>query len=219
VGRDASRSGSRTVATVETDQLPSNEPTRDHSLAEQIMQQLTRRGQADEVSTQRLLRHITVSSASSSDDGDETEDNYTVARLLYETAQIWRDRYERELRDQLSNLTVARCTVLIYLAQHEGANQAALAQFMDIRSSTLVRLLDRLEAAGFVTRMPDPHDRRAHLLALAEKARPVIASIYSLVRKSYDDQQLGISKAEVSQLRALLRRIQSTLADKRIEET
>jgi DNA-binding MarR family transcriptional regulator len=44
-------------------------------------------------------------------------------------------------------------------------NQAALAQILDIRPTTLVRLLDWLEAAGLVARMPDPDDRRAHLLA------------------------------------------------------
>jgi MarR family transcriptional regulator, transcriptional regulator for hemolysin len=192
----------------------------DPPLADHIMQHLTRRDQTDEVSTQRLLRHITIArSASSSEDGDGMKDSYSIAQLLYETAQLWRDHHERELRDKLPNLTSARCTVLIYLAQHEGASQSALAQYLDIRPSTLVRLLDRLEAAGFVTRLPDPHDRRAHILALAAKARPVITSIYGLVRRSYDDSRLGISKAEVSQLGVLLRRIQSGLTNKRIIES
>jgi DNA-binding MarR family transcriptional regulator len=217
-GRGASGTSSRTAA--ETEQQPSDEPTLDRPPADQIMQQLTRRDQTDEVGAQRLLRHIAITrSASSSEDGDGMEGSYTIARLLYETAQLWRDRYERELRDQLPNLTGARCTVLIYLAQHEGASQSALAQFLDIRPSTLVRLLDRLEAAGFVTRLPDPHDRRAHVLALAAKARPVITSIYRLVRRSYDDSRLRISKAEVSELGVLLRRIRSGLTDKRSIES
>ena len=200
--------------------MEQNEPILDLSPAEQIMQQLMRREEADEVGTQRLLRHIMlIRSASSSEDGDGMEDSYTIARLLYETTRLWRDRYERELHDQLPHLTVARCTVLIYLAQHEGANQSALAQFLDIRPSTLVRLLDQLEAAGFVARTPDPHDRRAHLLVLTAKVRPIVASIHSLVGRSYDDRRLGISKAEVNQLQALLYRIQSSLADKRNVET
>jgi MarR family transcriptional regulator for hemolysin len=93
-------------------------------------------------------------------------------------------------------MTRARCTVLIYLAQHAGVNQVALAKILDIRPITLVRLLDRLEADGFATRMPAPNDRSAHVLALTAKALPVVEYIYLLTRKIYDDLLLGISKAE-----------------------
>jgi DNA-binding MarR family transcriptional regulator len=115
-------------------------------------------------------------------------------------------------------MTRARCAVLIQLAQHEGINQAALAQILDIRSITLVRLLDRLEAAGFIARMPDPDDRRAHVLALTAKALPIIECIYHLRRKTYDDLQLGISEAEANQLRALLCRIRSNLTAARLND-
>jgi DNA-binding MarR family transcriptional regulator len=93
-------------------------------------------------------------------------------------------------------MTRARCTVLIYLAQHEGVNQTTLAKILDIRPITLVRLLDRLETDGFVTRVPAPDDRRAHILALTAKALPVVEYIYVLTRKIYNDLLLGISKAE-----------------------
>ena len=91
-------------------------------------------------------------------------------------------------------------------------NQITLAQILAIRQITLVRLLDRLEAAGFVERMPDPNDRRAHILALTAKALPIIESIHDLNRKTCGDLQLGISEAEASQLRALLSRIRTHLA-------
>jgi DNA-binding MarR family transcriptional regulator len=115
-------------------------------------------------------------------------------------------------------MTRARCAVLIQIAQHEGGNQAALAQILDIRPITLVRLLDRLEAGGLIARMPDPRDRRAHVLALTAKALPIIEYIYDLTRKTYNDLQLGISKAEASQLRTLLRRIRSNLAAARLND-
>jgi DNA-binding MarR family transcriptional regulator len=60
--------------------------------------------------------------------------------------------------------------------------------------------------------MPDPTDRRAHILALTAKALPIIESIHDLNRRACGDLQLGISETEASQLRALLSRIRTHLA-------
>jgi DNA-binding MarR family transcriptional regulator len=120
------------------------------------------------------------------------------------------------MRARLPGMSRARCAVLIHLARHEGVNQAALAHILDIRSTTLVRLLDRLEAAGFIARMPAPDDRRAHILALTAKALPVIESVYHLAMKVWEDARLGVSKAEADQLLALLRQIRSNLAAARL---
>src|SRR6204780_5810067 len=132
-------------------------------------------------------------------------------RLLHQAAQLACSRYDRALRAQLPGMILGRCAVLIQLAQHERPNQAALAQILDIRPITLVRLLDRLEAGGFVEPIPDPHDRRAHVLALTAKALPIIERIHDLNRKACGDLQLGISEAEASQLRALLSRMRTHL--------
>ena len=75
-------------------------------------------------------------------------DPNTIMRLLHQTAQLACSRYDRALHAQLPGMTLGRCAVLIQLAQHERPNQAALAQILDIRPITLVRLLDRLEAAA-----------------------------------------------------------------------
>jgi MarR family transcriptional regulator for hemolysin len=79
-------------------------------------------------------------------------------------------------------------------------------------------LLDRLEAAGFVERIPDPDDRRAHVLALTAKALPIIESIHDLNRKTCNDLHLGISEAEATQLRVLLSRIRSELTAARLND-
>ncbi len=114
-------------------------------------------------------------------------------------------------------MTRARCAVLTHLARHEGINQVTLARILDIRPISLVRLLDRLEAADFVVRRPDAEDRRVHVLALTAKALPIVERIDGLTRRIYDDLQLGISKAEASQLHALLFRIGSRLAGRPAE--
>jgi MarR family transcriptional regulator, transcriptional regulator for hemolysin len=147
---------------------------------------------------------------------DPADQPNMIMGLLLDTARLACSRYDRALRAHLPGMTPGRCAVLMQLAQHKGFNQAALAQILDIRPITLVRLLDRLEAAGFVERIPDPDDRRAHVLALTAKALPIIESIHDLNRKTFDDPHLGISEAEATQLRVLLSRIRSELTAARL---
>jgi MarR family transcriptional regulator, transcriptional regulator for hemolysin len=198
---------------------PSGESSLDQLLAEPIVQQLMHRDRTDEAATRRLLRQIAAAPTAVPAEADPgTDDPDETARLLHETARVLRDRCERRLQARYPGMTWARCAVLIRLARHEGVKQAVLADSLAIRPITLVRLLDRLEADGFVTRLPAPDDRRAHLLVLTAKARPIIEYAYDLIRKTHDDLQLGISKAEASQLCTLLRRIRSNLTD-RLDET
>jgi MarR family transcriptional regulator for hemolysin len=176
---------------------PSDEPTLDQLLAEPIVRQLMRRDSINEATIRHLLQETAAARlASWAEDDLKADDPHSIARLLHETARLWCSRYDKEVRVQLPGMSRARCAILIYLAQHEGANQSALVQNLDVQPITLVRLLDRLEADGFVTRMPSPDDCCAHVLSLTAKALPIVEYIYILTRNIYDDLLLGISKAE-----------------------
>jgi MarR family transcriptional regulator, transcriptional regulator for hemolysin len=173
----------------------------------------------DETTVCRLLQQTSAAQpASRAEDDPRADDPNMIVRLLLETARLACSRYDRALRTHLPGMTLGRCAVLIQLAQHERPNQAALARILDIRPITLVRLLDRLEAGGFVERIPDPDDRRAHVLALTAKALPIIESIHELNRKACNDLHLGFSEAEANQLRVLLSRIRSELTAARLND-
>src|SRR5258707_15845407 len=91
--------------------------------------------------------------------------------VLHDVARFLRKRFELRGRDAQLGLTRAQWSVLAHLARQEGINQAALAQILEIEPITLVRLLDRLQAAGLVERRPDATDRRARVLYLTPAAR------------------------------------------------
>src|SRR5258708_8294133 len=152
--------------------LSSVEPTLDQLLAEPIVQQLMRRDQTDEPTIRHLLRETAAArpARQATNGRMNNYDPYPIVRLLHETARAWRGRYDREVRAQLPGMTRARCIVLTHLAQHEGIDQAALAQVLDVRPMTLTRLLNRLEAAGFIVRMAHADDHHLPVLPLPTKA-------------------------------------------------
>jgi MarR family transcriptional regulator, transcriptional regulator for hemolysin len=207
VGGDTSILDDRATPGTASTRPALDEPTLDPLLAGPIVQQLVRRDRTDETTVRHLLQEVAVARPAL----PPKDDSNAIVQLLVETARLWRKLHDRELHAKIPGMTRARCSVLIQLAQPVGLNQATLAQILDIRPSTLARLLDRLEAAGFVARIPDPDDGRARILALTAKALPIIEYINDLTRKTDDELQLGMSKAEARQLRTLLCHLLSNL--------
>src|SRR5882672_3339347 len=91
--------------------------------------------------------------------------------LLHDIARLMRKRFDQRARGL--GLTRAQWQVLAHLARHEGINQAGLAEILEIEPITLGRLVDRMADSGWLERRADPNDRRARLLYLTAKARPV----------------------------------------------
>ncbi len=138
--------------------------------------------------------------------------------VLHDVARLLRRRFEQYARADELGLTRTQCAVLAHLARQQGINQATLAQILDIEPITLVRLLDRLQEAGLIERKPDPKDRRAYVLGLTAKARPVLARIYELANQIYDEAQSGFSSTEATQLLEQLHRVKANLARRTSED-
>src|SRR5580704_7777905 len=97
--------------------------------------------------------------------------NRSFGFVLHETARLLTKRFDQ--RAKCLGLSRAQCQLLAYLVYHEGINQTGLAELLEIEPISLARLIDRMEQSGWVERRPDPNDRRAWQLFIAEKAKPV----------------------------------------------
>jgi DNA-binding MarR family transcriptional regulator len=78
--------------------------------------------------------------------------------LLNDVARLMRTAYDRRIRKL--GLTRAQWWVLTHLYRSNGVTQTELAETLEIEKPTLGRLLDRLEAKGWVRREHDASDRR-----------------------------------------------------------
>jgi DNA-binding MarR family transcriptional regulator len=108
-------------------------------------------------------------------------------------------------------LTQAQWRALVHLSRNEGLNQVGLAELLEVQPITVARLIDKLVAAGFVERRPDPKDRRAQRLFLMEKATPLLAQIWEIAEETYQVVLSGLSPAERATLLSLLTRMRANL--------
>ena len=121
--------------------------------------------------------------------------------------RLWRLSHTRtaEALDSLG-LTTALFGLLNVLGTHEGAIQQELGATMGIDPSTMVSLIDQLEAAGLAKRQPRPTDRRAREVVITAKGRRVLEKARQLAMQVEDEILRGLSGADRRQMLALLRR-------------
>lgn len=145
--------------------------------------------------------------------GEETSDyQRSFGFLLYDSARLLRRDFDRRAR--AIGLTRAQWSVLAHLSRNEGISQAGLADILDIEPITLVRLLDKLEEAGWVVRRPHATDRRIYTLYITAKAWPLIAQIRALAAETRAVALAGVSAEEQARLVEILTRIRANLSEK-----
>lgn len=128
--------------------------------------------------------------------------DHNLGFLLHDTARLLRKRFEQKAR--AIGLTRAQWQVMATLARNEGLHQGALADILEIEPITLVRILDRLQAAGLIERRLHATDRRLRLLHLTEAAHPILAQIQEIGRQTREEAFAGIPAAERERLLHIL---------------
>ncbi len=83
----------------------------------------------------------------------------------------------------------------------------ALARDLELSSTAITSRLDRLEARGFVRRLPDPDDRRGVLVELTPEGRAAWESAIEVQGRKEAFFASALTAAEQRELNALLRKL------------
>lgn len=133
-----------------------------------------------------------------------------VSFLIGDTARLLRRRFEQKAKGH--SLSRAQWQVLASVQRYPGIQQNALADFMEMKPITLVRLIDKLEEAGLIERRVDKSDRRARRLYLTEESAPTMIELHRLADEMRADAFAGLSEADQAQLAELLLKIRNNLS-------
>lgn len=79
--------------------------------------------------------------------------------------------------------------------------------------STITRVVDRLETAGLVQRMPDPEDRRAQRVTLTTAGAALREQAQALHHESVARRFHGLNEGEQQTLTQLLEKVRAGLKD------
>lgn len=136
------------------------------------------------------------------------DDGY-IGYTLTDVARLLRTVFERRVRDL--GITRAQWVVIARLKTRPGLSQSEVADILEVEKASAGRLVDRMEAKGWLERMPDPADRRINRLHLTEDAEHLHALIWPIADATVDDALADLSEAEQDQLRLLMGRVKGRL--------
>jgi MarR family transcriptional regulator, transcriptional regulator for hemolysin len=116
--------------------------------------------------------------------------------LLHGTARAWRLKLDQRLKPM--GLSQARWRTLMHLSRADHPfTQAEVAARLGIEEPTLVNLLHRLEAAGWVARKHANHDRRCKTVHLGPRAHGIISEISATADRLRGELLADISPADL----------------------
>lgn len=120
------------------------------------------------------------------------EVEHTLGWLFHDIHRLMGKSFESRIEGL--GLTRSQWRVMISLKREDGLTQTELADVTELEKAPLGKLLDKLEAKGWITRRDDPDDRRArrvyctakiekHLKGIAEAARAMFAEVLAGMRE------------------------------------
>lgn len=96
---------------------------------------------------------------------------------------------------------------LVLIEANPGISQSAIASALRFDRSTLVQIIDRLEARGFVVREVSASDRRSHALKLTEVGGRALSGLKAVVAAHEERMARALTPEEKAILLSLLARI------------
>jgi DNA-binding MarR family transcriptional regulator len=123
-------------------------------------------------------------------------------------------RIERASIDTRDQLGISQGELKILLRLTRGARgQGDIAKALLVSTGTMTNQLDKLQAAGFVERSPDPTDRRGKLVEMTPMGRETLDNYVNVQAKRESQLVGGLSLQEKSELNILLRKLLASLRD------
>jgi DNA-binding MarR family transcriptional regulator len=139
----------------------------------------------------------------------QREGGFLIAKIHQIAGRI----FARKLKDYNIEINPAQGRIMFVLWRNEGISINELAKKTSLGKSTLTSMLDRLEAAGFIKRVPSLRDRRKIIIERTEKDRSfqdLYVQVSQVMTKLF---YMDFSEDEIDKFENYLRRIFNNLVE------
>ncbi len=141
----------------------------------------------------------------------QTEGGFLISQIKQVSGRI----FEKMLAEAgVDAFNGAQGRILYVLWQEDNIPIIELSHKTGLAKTTLTSMLDRMEAAGLVMRVPSPSDRRQIHIVLTDNARALSGRYDEISEQMNEVFYHGFTEDEVRKFETTLRRVLKNLCDK-----
>jgi len=141
----------------------------------------------------------------------ELELETTLSWLFLDIHRLLTKAFESRIRS-IVNLSSAQWRVLFALKRSDDVmTQTQIADMLGMEKAPLGKILDRLEAGGWIERKNHPTDRRARLVSATSKIQKHAEELAAAAKATFAQTLQGVRQHEVKEMVARLERLKRNL--------
>lgn len=125
-----------------------------------------------------------------------------IAFITCQSGKIFAEALEKGLRPY--NITRAQWIAMHYIQGSKNITQRELADKMSVKQPTVVRLLQKMEAEGYLQRSGTYEDKRVKCLELTDKGDRAYHDILPVAEKFKNETVAGIDEKDLQTLKDAL---------------
>ncbi len=127
--------------------------------------------------------------------------------IMYRTALQMKAALQRRFKQEGYDITTEQWSILLSLWERDGRTQQEIADKTAKNKANITRFVDDLERSGYLTRTPDPRDRRKYTVYLTERGRDLRTRLMPIVLDVWKSFSNGISAEDLATTKSTLNRI------------
>lgn len=131
--------------------------------------------------------------------------------LIYRIARLLRYKFQQDMKAVNLDMTQEQYFILFKLWQKDGQYQTELADAFLGDTPNITRIIDVMEKKNYITRRPDPDDRRKYRIFIADKGWE-IQSLYKIhaPRERIADYK-NLDDNDLAELKRILKTIENNI--------
>jgi DNA-binding MarR family transcriptional regulator len=129
-----------------------------------------------------------------------------IGVLFFVAHRAVEQRVHAALQDAGFEATLAQGRLFARIGP-DGTRLTELAESAQVTKQTAGFLVDQLEAAGYVERVPDPSDARARLVRIAPRGRDAVTLARKVEAEVTDEWTRHLGRRDLAELRRIMERL------------